>query len=146
MDRWDLLKWRKTLRLTQTEAGEGLGVHRATIVNWERGATPIPKVIEFACLELTRRRKQRAEYGPVVLIYCERAGPRAPDPMGTVHYRRYANNNTAIEAACRLMDAEGEAHAIAILGADCEVIWNADEIALKCEGRGKKATRRSSSN
>src|SRR6266852_880334 len=36
MDMWDFLKWRKTLRYTQAEAAEMLGVNRGTIQNWER--------------------------------------------------------------------------------------------------------------
>ncbi len=136
MDRWDFLKWRKTLRFTQTEAAEKLDVHRSTIVNWERGSTPIPKAIELACAELTRHWQQRSEYGPVVLIYCESGGLDAADPVGTLHYRRYASNKTAIEAACDWMDMQKRIHVVAILGADCEFIWSADEIFRKCEGEG----------
>jgi DNA-binding XRE family transcriptional regulator len=54
MDKWELLKWRRTLCYTQTEAGEKLGVNRGTIQNWERGNTRVPKSIELACRELTR--------------------------------------------------------------------------------------------
>src|SRR5712692_2539060 len=71
MDMWDFLKWRRTLRYTQAEAAEKLGVNRGTIQNWERGVTRISKAADLACLELTRRWKQRPEFGAVSLIYAE---------------------------------------------------------------------------
>jgi DNA-binding XRE family transcriptional regulator len=73
MDKWELLKWRRTLGYTQAEAGERLGVNRGTIQNWERGNTRIPKSIELACQELTRQWKQRPEFGPVTLVYADSA-------------------------------------------------------------------------
>src|SRR6266852_8189795 len=62
MDMWEFLKWRRTLRYTQAEAAEKLGVNRGTIQNWERGHTRIPKSTELACHELTRQWKQRPEF------------------------------------------------------------------------------------
>ena len=65
----EFLKWRKSLGYTQEEAGKKLGVSRATIQNWEKGVTRIPRAAELACLQVARRWKQRSEFGPVALVY-----------------------------------------------------------------------------
>jgi len=69
MDGWDFRKWRKTLRYSQAEAGGKLEVSTPTIQNWEKGVRPVPKVVELACVELTRRQKHQPEFGPVILVY-----------------------------------------------------------------------------
>jgi hypothetical protein len=54
---------------TQLQAGDVLGVTRATIQNWEHEITPIPIAVGLACRLLLRRWKQRPEFGPVTLVY-----------------------------------------------------------------------------
>src|SRR6266567_9132301 len=71
MDMAEFLKWRKSLGYTQEEAGKKLGVSRATIQNWEKGVTRIPRAAELACLQVARRWKQRSEFGPVALVYTD---------------------------------------------------------------------------
>ena len=141
MDRWDFLKWRRTLHFTQAEAGQKLGVHRATIMNWEQGSTPIPKIIELACPELTRRSKQRPEFGPVLLVYLEKCGNNIlgfSDPVVAFRCSQCANNITAIEAACRLIGTEDGGHPIFILGLAGDLIWNTEEISRACEEHAKQ--------
>ena len=113
MDRWDFLKWRRTLNLTQVEAGQKLGVHRATIVNWERGITPIPNVVGLACLELTRRSKQSPEFGPVLLAYLEKG---LSDPLLTFRCGRHPNNTAALEAALSLIKTQNGWRPMFIIG------------------------------
>ena len=43
MDKWEFLRWRRTLGYTEEEAADTLGVARGTINNWERGGTRIPQ-------------------------------------------------------------------------------------------------------
>jgi DNA-binding XRE family transcriptional regulator len=79
MDMAEFLKWRKSLGYTQEEAGKKLGVSRATIQNWEKGVTRIPRAAELACLQVARRWKQRPEFGPVALVYTD--GPVWQEPL-----------------------------------------------------------------
>ncbi len=41
--------WRKTMGLTQREAGEALGVTARTVRAWEGSAWPIPLAVAYAC-------------------------------------------------------------------------------------------------
>ena len=137
MDQWEFLKWRRMLHLTQAEAGERLGVHRATIKNWERGCTPIPKIIELACPELTRRWRQRSEFGPVLLIYLERCGENIlgfSDPIVALRCSQHATNDTALKSAVSL---EKGARPLFIIGITGDLIWNTEELGRVCEERKK---------
>ena len=137
MDQWEFLKWRRTLHLTQVEAGERLGVHRATIKNWERGCTPIPKIIELACPELTRRWRQRSEFGPVLLIYLERCGENIlgfSDPIVALRCSQHATNDAALKSAVNL---EKGARPLFIIGITGDLIWNTEELGRVCEERKK---------
>lgn len=56
MDRSQLVAWRKNLGLTQQQAADILGVHRATFIDYEKGVrrsdkkpVDVPKSIELAC-------------------------------------------------------------------------------------------------
>src|SRR6266498_2987458 len=102
MDMAEFLKWRKSLGYTQEEAGKKLGVSRATIQNWEKGVTRIPRAAELACLQVARRWKQRPEFGPVALVYTD--GPmwqELRDSYCTVvlHCDLYSNNEAALQQA-----------------------------------------------
>ena len=99
MDKWDFLRWRRTLGYTQEEIGEKLGVARGTINNWERGVTRIPQAIELACCEITRRAKQRPDFGPVNLVYGDR---RDTSRTPVLHCELFSNNDAAIERALKL--------------------------------------------
>src|SRR5712691_5281617 len=99
MDALEFLGWRKALRYTQQEAGKQLGVSRATIQNWEKRITRVPTMVELACQVLTRRWKQRPEFGPVALIYADEPMWPEPDyPTRTVFIQceLYASNEIAI--------------------------------------------------
>ena len=133
MAQWEFLKWRRTLHLTQAEAGERLGVHRATIKNWERGCTPIPKIVELACPEITRRWRQRSEFGPVLLIYLERCGENIlgfSDPIVALRCSQHATNDAALRSAVNL---EEGARPLFITGITGDLIWNAEELGRVCE-------------
>ena len=83
----DLKKWRKQLRLNQFKAAHLLSMSRGAVQKWESEHIDIPHTVELVCDELTRRWKQRPEFGPVILAYAD--GPmwerpansrRNPDP------------------------------------------------------------------
>jgi transcriptional regulator with XRE-family HTH domain len=52
----DIRAWRQRLGLTQTQAGDELGVTLRAIQHYEGGTRPIPRVVELACWVL--------EHGP----------------------------------------------------------------------------------
>ena len=129
MDKWDFLRWRRTLGDTQEEAAEKLGVTRGTIVNWEGGATRIPQAIELACCELTRRSKQRPDFGPVNLVYTDsRMAARAP----LLQCELYSNNDAAIERAAELVQNFVN---LMIIEDGGGVIWTAAELLRELEHR-----------
>ncbi|MEX0801331.1 MAG: hypothetical protein WD379_08950 [Dehalococcoidia bacterium] len=49
-------EWRVKHGLTQPQAGLLLGRTKVTIIQWEHGRRPIPKVVELAVRHLTDRR------------------------------------------------------------------------------------------
>ncbi len=144
MDNWDFLKWRKTLRYTQAEAAEKLGVNRGTIQNWERGVTRISKAAELACLELTRRWKQRPEFGSVNLIYAEAPASQQPDdPSRTalLQCELYSNNEAAIWRALQLMETPNFINPL-IIEKDGGIVWTTPELLRECERRREEAKRK----
>lgn len=129
MDKWEFLRWRRTLGYTQEEAAEKLGVARGTIVNWERGSTRIPQATELACCELTRRSKQRPDFGPVNLVYGDgRVSSRTP----LLQCEAYSNNDAAIERALSLSPSAISPLIIEVGG---DVVWTAPELLRECERR-----------
>jgi DNA-binding XRE family transcriptional regulator len=144
MDKWDFLKWRKTLRYTQAEAGEQLGVNRGTIQNWERGITRISRTAELACQELNRRWKQRPEFGPVTLVYADSPiwqQAEGPYNVPVLQCERYPNNDAAIEQASRL---KGSPHFInpLIVEESGSVVWMGPELLRECDRRAEGARAR----
>jgi transcriptional regulator with XRE-family HTH domain len=47
--------WRDRLGLTQTQAGEALGLSLRAIQHYEGGSRPIPRVVELACWAIEHR-------------------------------------------------------------------------------------------
>jgi len=47
--------WRKSLGLTQQSAADALGLSRRAVQDYEAETYAIPKVVELACCELSRR-------------------------------------------------------------------------------------------
>jgi transcriptional regulator with XRE-family HTH domain len=134
VDIWDLKKWRRKLGLTQYEAAEKLNVSRATIQHWELEHYPIPYTTELACQLLTRRWKQRPEFGPVTLIYAD--GPVWQQPEGghhvrSLHCESHSNNESAIKRA-RSLIAESGFRNPAIIEETGEVIWDTPELLQEC--------------
>lgn len=136
MDMWDFLKWRRTLRYTQAKAGELLGVNRATIQNWERGTTRISRAAELACQELTRYWKQRAEFGPVILVYSDSPIPEQaePDSVCNLQCERFRNNDAAIEQVARLRRTPNFVNPIIIDEAG-GFVWTSAELMRECDRR-----------
>jgi DNA-binding XRE family transcriptional regulator len=135
MDVWDLKKWRRKHRYNQFEAAERLGVRRASIQNWEREIWPIPQVIELACQELTRRWKQRPDFGPVLLVYGD--GPiwqqsDKPYDIPIVQCQVFANNEAAIHQMHRLRDDPYFVNPF-VMGQDGAIIWTAPELLRMCD-------------
>jgi len=126
MDKWEFLRWRQMLGYTQEETAQKLGVVRSTINNWERGIARIPQAVELACHELTRRWKQRPEFGPVNLIYADghlRSG---------LHCELFSNNDLAIKQAIKICENFFNPLIIEDGGT---VVWSASELLRECEMR-----------
>lgn len=144
MDNWDFLKWRRTLRYTQAEAAEKLGVNRGTVQNWERGATRISKAAELACQELTRRQKQHPAFGPVTLVYADSPlwqHADGPYQVPVLLCERYSNNDGALEQASRL---KGVPHFQApfIIDENGAIVWAGAELLTECDRRTDQARAR----
>ena len=143
MDMWEFLKWRRTLRYTQAEAGEKLGVNRGTIQNWERGHTRIPKSTELACQELTRQWKQRPEFGPVTLVYADSPiwqQAHGPYNVPVLQCERCPNNEAAIEQASRLRGNPRFINPL-IIEEDGGIVWTTPELLHECDRRIEEAKR-----
>lgn len=146
MDSWDFKKWRKNLRLTQAEAGKMLSLSRGAVQRWESEEISIPYAIELACNELTRRWKQRPEFGPVILVYTDTPlwqRPEEPPRVLLLQCESHATNDSAIEQACRLSTVSDFANPF-IMEESLDVVWTPPELARECERRtraGGSATR-----
>ena len=139
MDASDFLNWRKTLRYTQEDAAEKLGVSRATIQNWEREFTPVPKMVELACLVLTRRWKKRPEFGPVALIYADEPmplGPDSPTRAVSLQCEPYTSNEVALQHAIRLSKGLGFCNPF-LIERDGGIIWTTQDLLRECTRRRK---------
>jgi len=143
MDASDFLIWRKSLRYTQAEAAEKLGVSRATIQNWERAFTRVPIMTMLACRVLTRRWKKRPEFGPVALIYTDEAlwlEPGYPTRAVFVQCESYASNEVAIRQTLRLGENLGFSNPF-LIERDGGIVWTTRDLLRECKRRrrtGKK--------
>lgn len=138
MDSWDLKKWRKRLGYNQYEAAEQLGVGRTSIQDWENELRPIPYPIELACVELTRRWKQRREFGPVLLVYGDGLVRQHPIDAGRsslLHCEPHATNKAAVLQILRLSDGPGllDPLLMFIMDEEGEIIWAGAELLKECE-------------
>ena len=144
MDANDFLTWRKALRYTQEEAGEKIGVTRATIQNWEKGITRVPRIAELACQQLTRKWKQRPDFGPVTLIYADEpirptaeGAPRAVFAQCELH----SNNEFAIRRILRLSETQKFVTQL-IVEQNGGIVWTISDLQRECTRRRAKARRR----
>jgi len=137
MNMWDLKKWRRMLGYSQFEAAEELGVSRAAIQHWECERTPIPHMAELACEEITRRWKQRSEFGPVVLIYADEPmwpEPDCPSRVLCVQCERHLNNDAVLRRVCQLREAPNFISAL-VIDEGGEAVWNGTELLSECDKR-----------
>ena len=132
----DLRKWRRDLGFTQEEAGRALGVSRITIQNWESGSTPVPLMAEGACERATRRWKQRANYGPVTLVYF---GAPLGQLSGEGHVERFASNDAALGRVRQLWNSPSFNSPTIIDDQTGFSIWHYRELEREIERRGARA-------
>ncbi len=130
------------LGYTQEEAGTKLGVSRGTIKNWEKGLTRIPKTAELACLQVTRRWKQRPEFGPVALVYTD--GPvwqQLQDCFCIIALQSelFPNNEAALQRACGLRESSTIIYQF-IREENGGIIWNGPELLRECDRRRESAS------
>ena len=132
MDAWDLKKWRKKLGYNQFEAARQLGVGRASIQNWEQELWPIPRVTELACQEISRRWKQRPDFGPVLVIYADGSiwqRPQEPYQISLLQRELCANNEIALRHVNRLRADPNFTNPF-IMDNTGEIIWTPSELLL----------------
>jgi DNA-binding XRE family transcriptional regulator len=130
MDARDLKKWRKRLGYNQFEAAKRLGVRRASIQNWEREVSPIPRLVELACLQIIRRWKQPRDFGPVLLVYTDEPiwqQSQRPYHISILHSAVYANNETAMQYVERLKHDPYFINPV-IMESNGEIIWTTSEL------------------
>ena len=137
MDAWDFKKWRKKTGYTQVEAGEKLGLGRAAVQLWENEIGPVPRTVELACQELWRHWKQRAEFGPVTLLYADdpiwqQASP--PNGVLLLQCERHPNNESAIKRAVWLEQTMTLISPL-IVEEDGSVLWSSPELLRLCAAR-----------
>ena len=140
MRSWEFRKWRKTLRWTQVEAAANLGLRRGTIQRWENGVAPVPEVVEMACKQLTRVWKQRADFGPVTLVYADDSTWQEPPGSAKavlLYCEAYPNNETALQQACELRNVPRISGAF-ILEQSGDVIWSGRELMEECDRRRER--------
>jgi len=106
--------------------------------NWESESTPIPLSIRAHCDELTRRWRQRPNYGPVSLIYSD--GPMAQPLWGTARVpmmlnEPYPTNEEALRRACQLKTTSGPFVSPFICDAEGSLIFNGHELLQECDRR-----------
>jgi transcriptional regulator with XRE-family HTH domain len=51
---WTLQEWREARNYSKSELARLLGCGRASIDNWENGATDTPRYIQLACIAIER--------------------------------------------------------------------------------------------
>jgi DNA-binding XRE family transcriptional regulator len=144
VDMREFKNWRKTHQYTQTEAGSKLGVDRSTIQNWEHGFTPIPTSVELACQVLTRRWKQRPEFGPVTLVYAYEPmwpEPDCPTRRVFVQCELCTNNEVAIQQALRLSKNPSFRNPL-IIEHGGGIIWSIPDLLRECDKRRKRRKRK----
>jgi DNA-binding XRE family transcriptional regulator len=133
MDFWDLKKWRRKLKYSQSETADKLGVTRGAIQNWESERSRIPPALELACQEITRRWKQRPSFGPVFLIYTDE--PMWPDIdcpscISCVCCELYPNNESAIRRV-RHLRRNQQFFNPTIMEENGVTIWTAGELPVE---------------
>jgi transcriptional regulator with XRE-family HTH domain len=137
-------QWREGTGYTQAAAAARFfKVTRATLQNWETGATPIPAAVETACQIWGRRvRQEQAGYGPVTLVYSD--GPMFRDPyepqqrQPMMHQEQYDMNAQAITRVCELWP-RGNFHNPFIIERSGSDLWNAVELERVVDGNDSGA-------
>lgn len=123
----------------QFEAAEKLGINRGGFQNWEREVRPISRAVELACQEITRRWRQRSDFGPVFLVYTD--GPILQKSnevycVALLRCERHPDNKTAIEEVRRSGSDPLLVNPL-ILAEDGSVIWDAPELLEECKKRNR---------
>jgi DNA-binding XRE family transcriptional regulator len=147
----ELRQWRATTGYSQERAATRFfRVTRATLANWENGATPIPYAVDTACKIWERRvRQETANEGPVTLCYSD--GPMYRDlngphrPIAMMHWEQYATNAQAIARVLEMTNT-GDFYSPFILEGlrhgGGEVLWNANELERIVMGHDREAPTR----
>jgi DNA-binding XRE family transcriptional regulator len=139
-----LQDWRAMLELTQAQAADLFGVSRATIINWENGVTPIPKMVEALCDIHGKRWKMGPNYGPVTLIYSDGPmwmNPYGPNRIPIMQRELYKNNKEALERAFELI-GQPNAHNIFIMEESGDIVWNQVQLHQEYKNRQQKNSKR----
>lgn len=138
MDQWDFKKWRKKLGVNQVQAGDMLGLSRAAVQCWESEIRPVPRAVELACKELSRRWwKQGPQFGPVILLYADALMSKIDSPADSDFVLRcepHPNNESALARVRRLSETTNLFMPL-IVESDGSVIWSGPELLQKCEAK-----------
>jgi hypothetical protein len=133
----ELREKRQRFGLSQSELAKILDVSRSTIVGLET-SSELPSGIAFTFEYFVERRWwQRAEVGPVTLVYAD-----GPMFIGGGNYRvpqlrlePCANNAAAIDLACRLYEQGGFFNPFVTIEGGQRVVFDAMELASAFERR-----------
>jgi len=137
----DFKKWRKELQYTQREAAQEFGVTRSTIHHWESEVTRIPEPVALACRELTRRSKQRPQFGPVTLVYADDPMWDNPDAwcdLIVLQCEGHSSNEAAIRRASFLGETRSLNVAF-IVAEDGGIVWTSTELLRECDRHAQKS-------
>jgi hypothetical protein len=140
-----LRQWREQAGYSQAAAAARFfKVTRATLQNWEAGVTPIPAAVETACGVWGRRvLQERAEYGPVVLLYSD--GPPfrgSNEAINRTPQEQYDMNAQAIARVSQLWGRE-DFHSPFIIDRAYKALWTTDELERVVNGTDAGAPTRS---
>lgn len=106
MDNQEFKSLRKLLGFTQAELAEELGLHRETVINMEKGTTPIKRPVQISLRTLAARHESRktehdilsepmSEYGTKTKNY-------STSQMNLVHQGTNATVSASLELLCEI--------------------------------------------
>jgi hypothetical protein len=143
MEAKELKDWRERVGLTQQQFADKLRVTRATVQNWESGATQIPQAVDMSCeIWGARLKQENPDLGPVTLVYSD--GPMFVNPYGprarpAMMQQEPYPTNTAALARVQQLWGRANFHSAFIIEESGRPLWNVVELGRVADGSDKEA-------